>query len=30
MSDILAILILGVLWIEILELRTLPERYKNE
>ena len=29
-QDILAILIFGVLWIELLELRTLPERYKNE
>ena len=30
LQDILAILIFGVLWIEILELRTLPERYKEE
>ena len=30
LQDIFAILIFGVLWIEILELRTLPERYKNE
>lgn len=30
LTDILAILIFGVLWIEILELRTLPERYRDE
>lgn len=30
LQDILAVLIFGILWIEILELRTLPERYKNE
>jgi len=30
LQDILAILIFGVLWIEICNLRTLPERYKNE
>ena len=30
MSDILTILIFGVLWIEVCDLRTLPERYKNE
>ncbi len=29
LQDILAILIFGVLWIEILELRTLPDRYKE-
>jgi len=29
LQDIFAILIFGVLWIEILELRTLPERYKE-
>ena len=30
LCDICAILIFGILWIEILELRTLPERYKEE
>ena len=30
LQDIIAVLIFGILWIEILELRTLPERYKNE
>lgn len=30
LTDILAILIFGVLWIEILELRTLPERYRDK
>ena len=30
LQDILAILIFGILWIEILELRTLPERYKEK
>lgn len=29
LQDIFAILIFGILWIEILELRTLPERYKE-
>lgn len=29
LQDILAILIFGILWLEILELRTLPERYKE-
>mgnify|MGYP004707050019 FL=1 len=29
LQDILAVLIFGILWIEILELRTLPERYKE-
>ena len=29
MNDILAILILGVLWIEVCDLRTLPEGYKE-
>ena len=30
LQDIFAILIFGVLWLEILELRTLPERCKEE
>lgn len=30
LTDIFAILIFGVLWIEILELRTLPERYRDK
>lgn len=29
LQDIFAVLIFGILWIEILELRTLPERYKE-
>lgn len=29
MTDVIAILILGVLWIEVCDLRTLPERYKE-
>ena len=29
LQDILAVLIFGILWIEILELRTLSERYKE-
>ena len=29
LQDILAILIFGVLWIDLLELRTLPERYER-
>ena len=29
LQDILAVLIFGILWIEILELRTLPARYKE-
>ena len=29
MTDVLAILILGVLWIEVCDLRTLSERYKK-
>ena len=29
MTDVLAILILGVLWIEVCDLRTLPERYEK-
>lgn len=29
MTDVLAILILGVLWIEVCDLRTLSERYKE-
>lgn len=30
LMDIFAILIFGILWIEILELRTLPERYRDK
>lgn len=29
LMDVFAILIFGILWIEILELRTLLERYKE-
>ena len=28
MQDILSLLLFGILWIEVCDLRTLPERYK--